>query len=103
MTRTHLLLQEKVTEPVTYEPSRDTIQGMTTKISPQTDGPIRIEGEFEIVDPMGTPFGLAGRTTISLCRCGHSSNKPFCDGSHRKMGFSDAVVARELPPPMPKL
>jgi CDGSH-type Zn-finger protein len=76
---------------------------MATRISPQNNGPIRIEGEFEIADPGGALFGLAGRTVISLCRCGHSANKPFCDGSHRQAGFSDTVVARELPPPKPKL
>ena len=75
---------------------------MSTRISPQNNGPIRIEGEFEIVDPSGAAFGLAGRTVISLCRCGHSANKPFCDGAHRRVGFEDTVVARELPPPAPK-
>jgi CDGSH-type Zn-finger protein len=76
---------------------------MATKILPQHNGPIRIEGEFEIFDPSGVAFGLAGRTVISLCRCGHSANKPFCDGSHRTMAFSDNVVARELPAPKPKI
>ena len=76
---------------------------MPTKITPQNNGPIRIEGEFEICDPTGAVFGLAGRTVISLCRCGHSENKPFCDGSHNRMGFSSPVVARELAPPKPKL
>ncbi len=56
-----------------------------------------------MVDPAGNPFGLAGRRTISLCRCGHSANKPFCDGSHNRVGFTDTVVARELPPPKPKV
>jgi CDGSH-type Zn-finger protein len=74
-----------------------------TKVTVQTDGSIRIEGDFEILDPTGAPFGLAGRTVISLCRCGQSQNKPFCDGSHKRIGFSDTVVARELPPPKPKL
>lgn len=76
---------------------------MSTKITPQHNGPIRIEGEFEICDPSGATFGLAGRTAISLCRCGHSANKPFCDGAHHKMSFNDTVTARELPPPKPKL
>jgi CDGSH-type Zn-finger protein len=78
-------------------------QEMPTKITCNNNGPIRIEGEFEILDPGGAPFGLAGRTVISLCRCGQSANKPFCDGSHNRVGFTDTVVARELPPPKPKV
>ena len=76
---------------------------MPAKVTCNHNGPIRIEGEFEILDPSGAPFGLAGRTVISLCRCGQSANKPFCDGSHNRTGFADTVVARELPPPKPKL
>ncbi len=75
---------------------------MPTKVSVFNDGPIRIEGDFQILDPTGAAFGLAGRTTISLCRCGQSANKPFCDGAHKRTGFTDAVTARELPPPVPK-
>jgi CDGSH-type Zn-finger protein len=74
-----------------------------TKVTVQNDGSIRIEGDFEILDPTGAAFGLAGRTVISLCRCGQSANKPFCDGSHARTGFRDPVVARELPAPKPKL
>lgn len=73
-----------------------------TKITVVNHGPIRIEGEFSIVDPEGKEFGLAGRTLISLCRCGLSENKPFCDGAHGRQGFQHQVVARELPPPKPK-
>jgi CDGSH-type Zn-finger protein len=76
---------------------------MSTKVTVLNNGPIRIEGDFEILDPTGAAFGLAGRTVISLCRCGLSANKPFCDGSHARQGFSDTCVARELPPPKPKL
>ena len=74
-----------------------------TKITVLNNGPIRIEGEFAIYDPQGQQFGLAGRTVISLCRCGQSQNKPFCDGSHSRTGFNDPVTARELPPPKPKI
>jgi CDGSH-type Zn-finger protein len=74
-----------------------------TKITVQNDGSVRVEGDFEILDPQGKAFGLAGRTVISLCRCGQSANKPFCDGSHARVGFHDTVEARELPPPKPKL
>jgi CDGSH-type Zn-finger protein len=76
---------------------------MPTKITCLNNGPLRIEGEFEICDPAGANFGLAGRTVISLCRCGQSANKPFCDGSHNRTGFLDQPAARELPPPKPKL
>jgi CDGSH-type Zn-finger protein len=74
-----------------------------TKITVANDGSIRIEGDFEILDQQGGKFGLAGRTVISLCRCGQSQNKPFCDGSHARTGFQDKVVARDLPPAKPKL
>ncbi len=73
-----------------------------TRIVINRNASIRIEGDFEIVDPAGTPFGLAGRTVISLCRCGHSANKPFCDGAHAKVGFDADNPARDLPPPAPK-
>ena len=73
-----------------------------TKITVNHNGSLRIEGDFEIVDPEGKAFGLAGRTIIGLCRCGHSANKPFCDGSHKACSFADTVVARELPPAQPK-
>ncbi len=76
---------------------------MSTKMTPLHNGPLRIEGDFEISDATGQLFGLGGRTVISLCRCGQSANKPFCDGSHNRVGFSDACVARDLPPPKLKL
>ena len=73
-----------------------------TRVTVFNDGPIRIEGDFEIVDPEGNVFGLAGRTRISLCRCGASENKPFCDGSHKACEFSNSVAARDLPAPKAK-
>ena len=73
-----------------------------TKITVKNNGSLRVEGEFTICDADGNAFDLAGRTAISLCRCGHSENKPFCDGSHKKVGFQSEVKARALPPPAPK-
>jgi len=70
-----------------------------TKVIVKNNGPIRIEGDFEILDGEGKPYGLGGRTAIGLCRCGHSANKPFCDGAHNKALFKDQACARELPPP----
>ena len=75
---------------------------MPAKVTIRNNGSIRIEGEFTIVDQEGRPFDLAGRTVISLCRCGGSSNKPFCDGTHNRCGFASEVEAFALPPPAPK-
>ena len=76
-----------------------TIAGMaSTKITVNNNGSIRIEGDFSIHDAEGKEFGLGGRTIISLCRCGHSANKPFCDGSHKANGFASRCEARDLPP-----
>ncbi|MFS4506635.1 CDGSH iron-sulfur domain-containing protein [Clavibacter sp. Sh2141] len=50
------------------------------------DGPLLVRGEFEIVDPEGRPLPRT-RRTVALCRCGVSSIKPYCDGTHRLVGF----------------
>jgi CDGSH-type Zn-finger protein len=76
---------------------------MPTKVTFKNNGPILVEGDFEIVDIAGNKFGLAGRTTIGLCRCGASANKPFCDGAHRNANFVSEITARDLPPPAPKV
>lgn len=68
----------------------------------RNNGPLRLEGDITIVDQDGKGFGLAGRNVVSLCRCGQSANKPFCDGSHNKTGFESMCPARDLPPPAPK-
>jgi CDGSH-type Zn-finger protein len=76
---------------------------MSVKITVNNNGPLRVEGDMSILDPAGAAFGLAGRTVISLCRCGLSENKPFCDGAHARLGFQSSCPARELPPPKPKV
>jgi CDGSH-type Zn-finger protein len=68
-----------------------------TKILINSNGSIKLDGDFEIVDPQGKAYGLQGRTVVSLCRCGHSANKPFCDGSH-KGNFEHVATAFDLPP-----
>ena len=70
-----------------------------TKITVRNNGSLRIEGDFTIYDAEGNAFDLAGRTAISLCRCGQSQDKPFCDGSHKRVSFQSEVKARSLPPP----
>lgn len=73
-----------------------------TRITVRSNGSLRVEGDFEIVDHEGRPFGLGGRTVVSLCRCGQSSRKPFCDSAHRTCGFESVVAAFDLEPPAPK-
>ena len=70
-----------------------------SNITIANNGPIRIEGDIKLVDATGAAWDLGGRTKISLCRCGQSANKPFCDGSHGKTGFQSTCVAATLPPP----
>ncbi|MGH2567758.1 MAG: CDGSH iron-sulfur domain-containing protein [Bacteroidota bacterium] len=76
---------------------------MPTKIVVRNNGSIKLEGDFELYDQDGNKFDLAGRTAISLCRCGQSNDKPFCDSTHKKTGFQSTVNARVLPPPVPKV
>lgn len=76
---------------------------MSAKVTIFNNGPIRVEGEFTVVDAEGNAYDLAGRTAIGLCRCGLSENKPFCDGAHGKKGFESACKAFALPAPKPKV
>ena len=76
---------------------------MPTKIVVKSNGSIKIEGDFELFDQEGRKFDLAGRTAISLCRCGLSKDKPFCDSSHRLENFQSEIIARTLPPPKTKI
>jgi CDGSH-type Zn-finger protein len=74
-----------------------------TKITINSNGSIRLEGEFALYDKEGNKFDLDGRTKIGLCRCTHSQNQPFCDGSHRDAGFQSEIKARTLPPQPEKI
>ena len=69
----------------------------STKILINSNGSIKVEGDFEIIDAQGNAYGLQGRTIVSLCRCGRSNNKPFCDGSHKE-NFEHTAIAFDLPP-----
>ena len=76
---------------------------MSVKITVKPNGPYRVEaaeGEIELVDANGTKFDLTGKPAFSLCRCGASVNKPFCDGTHSKIGFqaAEAAVKAETKP-----
>ncbi len=68
-----------------------------TKITVLSNGSLKIEGDFEIADKQGGIYNLQGREIVSLCRCGLSKNKPFCDGSHKEH-FDHDATAFDLPP-----
>ena len=66
------------------------------KITIRRNGPYRVEapeGTIELVDADGNKYDLTGKPAFSLCRCGASTNKPFCDGTHSKIGFQAAEAA----------
>jgi CDGSH-type Zn-finger protein len=66
------------------------------KITVRRNGPLRVEapeGAVELVDADGNKYDLTGKTAFSLCRCGGSVSKPFCDGTHSKIGFQGAEAA----------
>lgn len=58
-------------------------------------GPYVIEGEITLVDHLGRPVPTTPGKRISLCRCGASTSKPFCDGTHSKIGFLAAEKAQQ--------
>jgi CDGSH-type Zn-finger protein len=66
------------------------------KITVRKNGPYRVEapeGSIELVDADGNKFDLTGKPAFSLCRCGGSVTKPFCDGTHSRIGFIGAENA----------
>ena len=80
------------------------------KITVRKNGPFRVEapeGTIEMVDAEGNKYDLTGKPAFSLCRCGGSINKPFCDGTHSRIGFQgaesavQAALQKEDPKPKP--
>jgi len=57
------------------------------KITVRPNGPLRVEGPFVLCDVEGNKWDLPDKTYVSLCRCGASENRPFCDGAHKRVGF----------------
>ncbi len=83
-------MHEKAGFKATGEPESGEIETLAVKngplkVTPTKDGPLQVEGALEICSASGRTIS---RTMEAwLCRCGHSANKPFCDGSHAKVGF----------------
>jgi CDGSH-type Zn-finger protein len=67
-------------------------------ITVRTNGPLLITGEdaahLRLVDQDGNEISVAGKKNVKLCRCGASTEKPFCDGTHSRIGFQGAEAAR---------
>lgn len=61
-------------------------------IKPMDNGPLRVKGPMTILDGDGEPYEVT-RKVVLLCRCGGSSNKPFCDGTHARVGFESVARA----------
>lgn len=58
------------------------------------NGPYKVTGGLELLDPAGNLLPTPGRA-VFLCRCGGSTTKPFCDGTHSRIGFQGATAAVE--------
>lgn len=63
-------------------------------VTVRANGPYKVVGPIRIVDADGREFALPEGSAVALCRCGHSQTKPFCDASHKRVGF----VADETSP-----
>ena len=64
-----------------------------TKVDIIENGPYKVSGGIELTGPDGEPVPGSERDPVFLCRCGGSTNKPFCDGTHSKIGFDGAMAA----------
>lgn len=74
------------------------VSGPSVKITVRPNGPFRVEGAIALVDVSGKEWDLTGKPAISLCRCGLSSKRPFCDGEHGRQGWKcDASPIPALP------
>src|ERR1051326_9006156 len=68
-------------------------QRMAVKITIRPNGPYVVEGDVELLDVNGAKVDTSDKPRIALCRCGASVTKPFCDGTHSKVGFQAAEAA----------
>lgn len=73
-------------EPATQESQPLAARDGAVKVTPRKNGPLLVEGNLEVVS--GTGRSINRLTKTAFCRCGQSSNKPYCDGTHAKVGFT---------------
>lgn len=62
-------------------------------IQVRNNGPFRVEGPIRLIDADGNAYDVPAGKGVSLCRCGGSTRKPFCDGTHSRIGFEAAERA----------
>lgn len=62
-----------------------------TKIQVLENGPLLVTGAFVVVDAQGQAVPGPKEHTVALCRCGRSATKPFCDGTHSRVGFDGTL------------
>jgi CDGSH-type Zn-finger protein len=72
-----------------------------TTIKATDNGPLIVKGSFSVLDGEGNEY-VVERAVVALCRCGHSSNKPFCDGTHARIGFCNRARAATSDDRVPK-
>ncbi|MEI5584393.1 MULTISPECIES: CDGSH iron-sulfur domain-containing protein [unclassified Agromyces] len=72
---------------------RDAASAPPVTVTACADGPLIVRGEIDLVDEHGEPID-AHRRTVALCRCGASAIRPFCDGTHKSIGFRTEPPAR---------
>jgi len=75
-------------EPATVAAEALGIRNGPVNVQPTPNGPLRVTGNLELVSGTGRTINKV--TETYLCRCGHSKNKPYCDGSHKAAGFAAA-------------
>jgi CDGSH-type Zn-finger protein len=66
------------------------------RITPYRDGPLLVRGPFTLTDQDGNEIAVH-QSTIALCRCGRSKQKPFCDGMHKATNFRADSGAQQEP------
>jgi CDGSH-type Zn-finger protein len=71
----------------------DPVTAPVVTITPRDNGPYRVAGPVVLQDAAGGRWELPEGKAVFLCRCGHSVTKPFCDGSHSRVGFESEVRA----------
>ena len=77
---------EATGEPEETDSSPLGARGGPVEVTALSNGPLKVTGSLEVVSGTGRTLNRVAETF--LCRCGASANKPYCDGSHRKVGFT---------------